>query len=1011
MKSSWKAVLDDIRTRGRAARHRRALAFRSADPWKGMTRRCRVGTPKPGPCPEGGASEDHGEEKPAAAEAASRESSPATADSPKATWKPPAGMPPAEQLLQLSGDDVEGFLDLSKESEHPLHRRLEVVSVLPNGIHLVKLKPREGESLDEARKKTLGRLRYEEGENAYLDPLPKADLFQIWDQLDAPEERTLDRGGEPARAKRFDAGHYLVNDGAATRLMSVERVRKGQGALRKWDERDRRDEERQAQISERERRADEKLRRQEAAREKAVQKDRAAVAALPPGRVEKVQAAVGEGGMADAKVMERLAASGIPEGPARKLLRLLNNAGYVSQHMSRGETSWEWKGEGDKGKQASAGGLTRKGETRRCMDGENAGKPGPCPGESGGSGVGESKPVEREPAAESPPKGSRARRQEAHAAEQKAWESRRDQREDSKEKVAALTDWPTGAVGRDRIEALKKMDPPSDAPRESREQRTAFRERAQQYAEGQLALLDDGVKHALDVMAAEGTPEKARGRVEKAAARARKGVAKAAAAYLEQVDGTHSLYSLLEMHMAEEPPQAPEVPQDAPDDDPRWRDAEAADEAYYEWDDKKTDLEQNISDAEILESELKDALDEAAEQADEAIGEALSDAADAHEAAMDKAQDADPEPEEPDWSHSEAEAEQARTDIVDGLDPLREMDLSEDEQAAYDGLIDVADRLGEDFDDDRELLRDYQAQARRAALLFGGNGNHEAALAIRKTQIAARRALRALGPEESGNGGQAAGGAGAGKQASTQAGGLTRKAESGITRRCNPGTPQAQPGPCPEGGKKTAKKPEKKTARKTETSHPGAAHGSKVKVRPTKRRAFSGRPVPVKHPLTKQETGRVGEAVSIAYLKMLGKKDARPMNSKKTNFPVDALEDHRPTEIKAGLVSNGSSAQQWRLTFSQESAKEKELYASMTPEERSAWNVEKQKRIRQRKQAVIKQLEKEFPGQKIKPRTLTVIVNPDTRTADVYEFDGFHDRIGWNSPEAKKAYRGSVRYG
>ena len=50
-------------------------------------------------------------------------------------------------------------------------------------------------------------------------------------------------------------------------------------------------------------------------------------------------------------------------------------------------------------------------------------------------------------------------------------------------------------------------------------------------------------------------------------------------------------------------------------------------------------------------------------------------------------------------------------------------------------------------------------------------------------------------------------------------------------------------------------------------------------------------------------------------------------------------------------------------------------------------------------------------GKKVKPRTLTLIINPDTRTADVYIFDGLHDRLHWQSKEAKAAYKGSVTYG
>jgi hypothetical protein len=115
-----------------------------------------------------------------------------------------------------------------------------------------------------------------------------------------------------------------------------------------------------------------------------------------------------------------------------------------------------------------------------------------------------------------------------------------------------------------------------------------------------------------------------------------------------------------------------------------------------------------------------------------------------------------------------------------------------------------------------------------------------------------------------------------------------------------------------------------------------------------KKRAFNGKdPVATKTTLTKQETGRVGEAVVLAYLKTIkGATDARPMNTDKTNFPIDLIEDHRPTEVKAGLCSNGKDAQKWRLTFSKETASEKAAYDKMTPEQKTEYNSESQARIK-----------------------------------------------------------------
>lgn len=213
------------------------------------------------------------------------------------------------------------------------------------------------------------------------------------------------------------------------------------------------------------------------------------------------------------------------------------------------------------------------------------------------------------------------------------------------------------------------------------------------------------------------------------------------------------------------------------------------------------------------------------------------------------------------------------------------------------------------------------------------------------------------------------------------------------------------------GGGGAAKPAKDAGAKDPVGTHPGAAaHGSTVKVKPTKTRAFTGQPAQLKTRLTPQETGRVGEAVAVAWLKSQGMTDARPMNTERTNFPVDMIQDSAPTEVKAGLASNTPDAQKWRLMFSKEGKAEKAWYAKATAEERTAWNADKQRRIKERKQKVIEQLEAST-GKKMKPQTLTTIINPDTRTADVYLFDGWHDSIRWNGPEAKAAYRGSVQYG
>lgn len=197
----------------------------------------------------------------------------------------------------------------------------------------------------------------------------------------------------------------------------------------------------------------------------------------------------------------------------------------------------------------------------------------------------------------------------------------------------------------------------------------------------------------------------------------------------------------------------------------------------------------------------------------------------------------------------------------------------------------------------------------------------------------------------------------------------------------------------------------------------GGAGGGKLastkagvgKLKKSKERAFSGESVETKTKLSKQEAGAIGEQVVIEHLKAQGLKDARALNTRQANFPVDLVQNHDAIEVKTGLVSNGESAQQWRATIGQPGKKETEWLRKASPEAKKKHNLKKQQAILDRKQAALKEISKEV-GRKVKGKTMTTIINPDTRTVDVYEFDGFHLRIPWNSPQAKSAYVTSYKY-
>jgi hypothetical protein len=183
-----------------------------------------------------------------------------------------------------------------------------------------------------------------------------------------------------------------------------------------------------------------------------------------------------------------------------------------------------------------------------------------------------------------------------------------------------------------------------------------------------------------------------------------------------------------------------------------------------------------------------------------------------------------------------------------------------------------------------------------------------------------------------------------------------------------------------------------------------------IQLTPTKERAWSGEARALRSKLNKLETGEIGERAVIAYLRRDPKsRDARSLNVKVNNFPLDLIGDHEVTEVKAGLVSNGKSAQQWRATAGQPGNKERAWLAKASKEKKAAWNEKKQGEILKRKQQALAQVSRQV-GRKVKGQTITTIIDPDRKVVDVYKFDGFHLRIAWNSDAARKGYVGSFKY-
>lgn len=175
-------------------------------------------------------------------------------------------------------------------------------------------------------------------------------------------------------------------------------------------------------------------------------------------------------------------------------------------------------------------------------------------------------------------------------------------------------------------------------------------------------------------------------------------------------------------------------------------------------------------------------------------------------------------------------------------------------------------------------------------------------------------------------------------------------------------------------------------------------------------RAYTGKPIPVANKPSKLEVGDIGERIVAEHLQKQGLTDVRRLSVEEAqNFPVDLMADHQVIEVKTGLVSNGRSAQQWRATAGQPGPSEAAWLKKASPVEKAAWNTQKNKMAIERKQKVLEQKRQEL-GLPLQGKTYALILNPNTRRADLFVIDGFHQRIGWNTPTARQSYVATVAY-
>lgn len=192
--------------------------------------------------------------------------------------------------------------------------------------------------------------------------------------------------------------------------------------------------------------------------------------------------------------------------------------------------------------------------------------------------------------------------------------------------------------------------------------------------------------------------------------------------------------------------------------------------------------------------------------------------------------------------------------------------------------------------------------------------------------------------------------------------------------------------------------------------HGRFAPGPSISVKPADERAFTGDVVNTRKKLSKLETGELSEKIVAEHFRRNGIPDVRSINVARNNAPVDLIGDHTAIEVKTGLVSNSERAQQWRATIGQPGKQETEWLKTASKKDKAAWNAQKSADILDRKNNELDQLSDEL-GVKMKAKTVGVIIHPDKRRADLYVFDGFHHRIGWNSTDARHAYVGTYSYG
>lgn len=174
-------------------------------------------------------------------------------------------------------------------------------------------------------------------------------------------------------------------------------------------------------------------------------------------------------------------------------------------------------------------------------------------------------------------------------------------------------------------------------------------------------------------------------------------------------------------------------------------------------------------------------------------------------------------------------------------------------------------------------------------------------------------------------------------------------------------------------------------------------------------KVWVGRPVliPEAKQLSKQESGALGENIIVSHLRKIGHKDAVLLNEGNPSYPFDIIYDHTLVEAKTGLASNQLNAAKWSINFGLPSKKLRARIKKMSPAKKKRYYEKAYAKIIAAKLKVKAEYERRT-GKPIRIASMGVILNPATKAADIYEWDGIKKQTRWLNVQDR--YKGTVRY-